>query len=81
MVIGDNTIYVQCGGHRFVYLNYDVLNYMQTSDDGFCTDTCYMLQNLMRRSTLISSANEKNRYRFFNILLEKVKERVRKLSH
>ena len=81
MVIGDNTIFVQCGAHRFVYLNYDVLNYMQTSDNGFCTDTYEMLQNLMRRSTLISSANEKNRYRFFNILLEKVRERIRKLSH
>ena len=81
MIIGDNTIYVQCGANRLVFINYDVLNYMKTPDEQFCTDTHEMLQNLMRRSTLISSSNEKNRYRFFNILLEKVRERVRKLSH
>jgi len=72
IVLADNTIYARLDKKQVVYLNYDVLNYMQTSNEKFCNDIYEMMQNLIRRSTLISSQNESQRYRFFNDLKQKL---------
>jgi len=72
IVLADNTIYGKFGNKSVVYLNYDVLNYMQTSNEKFCKDIYEMMQNLIRRSTLISSQNESQRYRFFNEVKQKL---------
>lgn len=74
-VLGDNTILVNVDIGSTVFLNYDVLNYMHTSDKKFCTEMNEMLSSLMRRSTLISTENEKQRFRFFNILIDKIRSR------
>jgi hypothetical protein len=52
---------------------------MFTSDVNFCNDTYQGLNNLMRRSTMISQASEKQRSIFFNILRNKVQERKKNL--
>lgn len=72
VVLADNTILVKLDNRSVVYLNYDVLNYMQTSNEQFCKDIYEMMQNLIRRSTLISSQNESQRYRFFNEVKQKL---------
>ncbi|MEO7923247.1 MAG: helix-turn-helix domain-containing protein [Chitinophagaceae bacterium] len=79
VVLGDNTVMVVTDKIKTVFLNYDVLNYMTTRDEAFC-DPCYRdLQNLMKRSTLISQTSEKQRNIFFNILHAKIKDRKRNL--
>lgn len=75
IVLGDNTILVLTGESKSLYLNYDVLNYMNTTDRNFCDETHNVLQNLMRRSTLISNTSEKQRNIFFNILMAKLRDR------
>ncbi|CAN5138880.1 hypothetical protein BH11BAC6_BH11BAC6_06190 [soil metagenome] len=72
IVLADNTIYARLNKKPVVYINYDVLNYMQTSNEKFCNDSYEMLQNLIRRSTLISSQNESQRYRFFQEVKQKL---------
>lgn len=72
LVLADNTIAVCLDGKRLVYLNYEVLNYMFTTDEAFCDETFTRMHNLMRRSTLISQSNEKQRSKFFNLLLKKI---------
>lgn len=72
VVIGDNTLLVMLDGKKTVYINYDVLNYIYTSDEAFCNDTYHRLQNLMRRATILSSVSEKQRRIFFNGLLKKI---------
>ena len=48
---------------------------MITRDEAFC-DPCYNdLQNLMKRSTLISQTSEKQRNIFFSIVMNKIKDR------
>jgi hypothetical protein len=79
LTLGDNTILVTTDNGSIAFLNYEVLNYMFTSDAGFCNDTQAALQNLMRRSTMISQASEKQRSIFFNILRNKVRERKKNL--
>ena len=79
MILGDNTIMVVTDRVKTVFLNYDVLNYMYTRDETF-TDPCYTdMQNMMKKSTLISQTGEKQRNIFFGILMNKIKERKKNL--
>lgn len=70
--LGDNTILTLHDGGKTVYLNYDALSYMATTDESFCNNVYGHLQTIMRRSTLISSVSEKQRNIFFNILYSKL---------
>jgi len=79
MTLGDNTILVRTANGKITFLNYEVLNYMFTTDETFCNDTYDGFQNLMRRSTMISEASEKQRNIFFNILRNKVQDRKKNL--
>ena len=79
IVLGNNTIITVTDNVKTCYLNYDVLNYLVTKDDSFCS-SCYAdLQNLMKRATLISQTGERQRNIFFGILLNKVTERIKSL--
>jgi hypothetical protein len=72
VVIGDNTILVQTDGRKTVYINYDVLNYISTTNEKFCNDTYEKMQNLIRHATILSNVSEKQRRMFFNGLLKKI---------
>lgn len=77
VVLGDNTIMVMTDRVKTVFLNYDVLNYMLTRDEAFCSPRYDDLQNLMKKSTLISQTSEKQRNIFFGIMLNKIEDRKR----
>ena len=70
--LGDNTILTQYDGRKTVYVNYDALSYMSTSNEAFCNRAHQHLQTVMRRSTLISGVSEKQRNMFFNVLYAKL---------
>jgi hypothetical protein len=78
-VLGDNTILVLADQVKTVYLNYGVLNYIVTKDETFCNDTYNDLQNLKKRSTLISQTSERQRNIFFGVLLAKIQDRKNRL--
>ena len=79
VALGDNTILVVTERIKTVFFNYIGLNYMSTRDEAFC-DACYNdLQNLMKKSTLISETGEKQRNVFFSILMNKIKDRTKNL--
>lgn len=77
--LGHNTIMTVCDGHEKVYINHGVLNQMMTPDKDFCENTRRYFDNTMKKSALISAANEKERNRFFNAMQDKI-SRV-KASH
>ncbi len=79
VVLGDNTIMVITDRVKTAFLNYDVLNYMLTRDEAFCSPCYDDLQNLMKKSTLISQTSEKQRNIFFGIMLTKIEDRKRNL--
>jgi hypothetical protein len=78
-VLGDNTIMVVTDKVKTVFINYDVLNYMTTRDESFCNPMYNDLQSLMKKSTLISQSSEKQRNIFFNIQINKIRERIKNL--
>ena len=57
---------------------YNVINQLITTNPVFCDQVENSLRNLMQKSTMISGTSAKERYRFFNILQEKVRaQRIR----
>lgn len=72
MGVANNTILATGDGKRKVYLNYEALSYIDTTDEAFGNRVYEQLQMNMRRSTLISRVSEKQRSIFFNILYAKL---------
>jgi hypothetical protein len=58
---------------RAVYLTYNVINLLVTTDPRFCAQIERSIRVLMQKSTLISGTSAKERNRFFNHLEEKVR--------
>ena len=79
VILGDNTVLVVTDKAKTVFLNYDVLNYMYTRDEAFCNPCYDDLQQMMKKSTQISQTSEKQRNIFFNIMLNKIKDRQKNL--
>ena len=72
MGLGSNSIMTLYDGKKTVYLNYEALSYIDTSDETFCDKMHEQLLTNMRRSTLISKVSEKQRNMFFNLLYAKL---------
>ena len=73
LVLGDNTILVELDGKKITFLNHGVINFVSTTDERFNAYTSDTMQNLAKRSTQLSQVGEKERYRFFNRLRDKMK--------
>ena len=72
VLLGDNTIHVTTDGRKSVYLTYNVINLLKTTDEVFCKQIEDSMRNLMQKSTLISSTAAKERNRFFNHLAAEI---------
>lgn len=79
VMLGETTIIVVTDRIKQIFLNYDALNYVTTRDESFCNPYYDDIQNLMKKSTLISETGEKQRNIFFGILMNKIKERRKNL--
>ncbi len=80
VVLGDNHMLSVMDGSKIAYIPYSVANYMMTRDLTFCDKFYEYLQNLMKRSTLISEVSEKERARFFRIFRDKINHRKESLN-
>ncbi|ALW86729.1 hypothetical protein AUC43_17575 [Hymenobacter sedentarius] len=68
LILGDNTLAAELGKGRITFLNHSVLYFVGTRDEGFNNFMFANLDNLMKKSTLISGSGEKERTQFFNTL-------------
>lgn len=75
-LIGDNTIFADSNDGQIACLNHNGLNFNSTRDKSFCDYTFKNLQNLIRKSTFISGVGEKERSIFFNILRQKIYDKM-----
>ncbi len=75
-VLGDNTFFVELDGNRITYLNYSVIYFLGTADQKFNDGMFRNLENLMKKSTQISSVGEKERKQFFNKLRKKNEAKI-----
>ncbi|HMC99241.1 MAG TPA: hypothetical protein VKH37_03780 [Ferruginibacter sp.] len=72
LILGDNTILAELDGARLTFLNHSVLYFVATADERFNRAMFTNLDNLMKKSTMISSVGEKERSGFFNQLRDKI---------
>ena len=74
VMIGNNNILVKAGSTQVTYVTHNTLNYLITTNQGFCNETDFWLKNLIKRSTLLSGASEKQRNQFFRKTFESIKQ-------
>lgn len=74
LILGDNTVFAKLDNSRITFLNYGVLQIVYTMDDRFNNAMGDNFDNLVKKSMMISQSGEKERFRFFNKLREKIYE-------
>lgn len=79
VVLGDNQMLGVMDGSKIAFIPHSAVNYLMTRDVTYCEKFYQYLQNLMRRSTLISEVSEKERARFFRIMGDKIERRKESL--
>jgi hypothetical protein len=72
LILGDNSFLVFTDSFKLAYINHSILDYMITRDEAFCNYRLASIQNLIKKSTSISGAGEKERVMFFNRLRDKI---------
>ena len=72
LILGDNTIMAMLNDKSITFLNHGVLYFVATGDERFNKTMQNSLENLMKRSTMISTVGDKERTRFFNRMRDKI---------
>jgi hypothetical protein len=80
VVIGDNSILAVMDKSKICFVTHTGINFMITRDIAFCENMYSYYQNLMRKSTLISSVSERERARFFKVLRNRIATRKQNLG-
>jgi uncharacterized protein (DUF1697 family) len=78
--IGNNCIYTRRADNDLVYLSVHTFNKIITANPAFNAETQMWLNNLMKKSTLISGVSEKSRYRFFKTVESKIDRLYKKIE-
>ena len=80
VVIGDNSILAVLDKSKICFVTHTGINFMVTRDLAFCENMYNYYQNLMRKSTLISSVSERERAKFFLVLRKRIAARKQNLK-
>lgn len=72
LMIGNNTITTRAGNSRVTYISLNTFNSMATTSAGFNDETDRWIRNIIRKSNLISGVSEKQRFRFFKMMRDKI---------
>lgn len=80
VVLGTNCIYVIMGDSKYSYISFNTVNSLTTSNPQFCEESEHWVRNLERKSTLISSVAEKQRYRFFSVMFASLEACIEQIS-
>ncbi len=78
--IGNNCILTKKADNKTVYLSFHTFNKLATVHTKFCDDTFKWLNNIIKKSSLISGVSEKQRYMFFKKVFEKISKLKAKLE-
>jgi len=78
--IGSNCIFTKKADIEAVYLSVHTFNKIVTGNPGFVEDSKAWLENLIKKSDLISGVSQVNRYRFFKRASDKLDRLYLKIS-
>ncbi len=80
-LITNTTYLFKVGERRIASIAYDTLNILTTTQESFCRETEEFLNNVINKSTLISTVGERERNKFFNQVEKRIIERRDYLRH
>ena len=80
IISGDNTLLAEIGETKITYLNHSILYFVGSTDKGFNEEVYGNMKNLIKRSSLMSGAGEKERTQVFNKLRSKVYDKLQGLK-
>lgn len=72
VLAADNSIYAEMGDVKAAFMPHIILNYVTTFDEEYCTYIKSVFESVMKKSTLISGVNEKDRSLFFNYIFDRI---------
>lgn len=81
IMIGTNCILVETNEVKASYLSFHTFNTMSTSNSNFCEETELWLDNLLKKSNLISGVAEKQRYKFFKRVNDNLQNLISKIEN
>lgn len=76
----DNTILAKSNKQSFVFLPHIILNYMTTGNDRYCEYIHKVFQLVVKKSTLITGVNERDRNAFFNYNIKRMEKEMQKIK-
>lgn len=71
-LISDTTLLFKMGGKRMALITYNTMNILSTTQESFCAETEDYLTNIINKSTLISTAGERERNKLFNLVEKRI---------
>lgn len=74
VMVGNNTILVSIGDTKVAYVSNNTFNFLSTGNAAFVAENEVWLNNLLKKSSLISGVSEKQRNRYFRFLHNKVEQ-------
>lgn len=74
VMIGTNSLLVEAGDFKVSFISYSTFNFMQTTNSDFNAQNEQWMNNLISRSTLISTVSEKQRNQFFKGIYKLIAE-------
>lgn len=80
VTIGTNCIHVTINDSSYSFVSFNTINSLSTANQTFCAEIDTWMKNLIKKSTLISGSNDKQRYQFINrsiAHIETAKERIK----
>jgi hypothetical protein len=80
IIILDGNYLITLDGTRIAVIVHNVMNFLQTSDVRFCDNMYLHIENLKKKSTLISTVSERERSRFFKYLRQRIETRKQSLK-
>jgi transcriptional regulator with XRE-family HTH domain len=80
-LLTDTTYLFKVGDKRIASITYNTLNILTTTQESFCRETEDFLNNVINKSTLISTVGERERNKFFNQVEKRIIERRDSLKH
>ncbi len=80
IVIQDNNMMALLDNTRISFIPHTAINYLMTRDIAYSENFYQYVQNLIKRSTLISEVSEKERARFFRRVRERIEKRKENLK-
>jgi hypothetical protein len=74
LILGNNTLLAELGEARITYINHSVIYFIATRNADFNNAMLANFENLMKKSTMISTIGEKDRASFFNRLRHNIQQ-------